>query len=152
MRRRGIPARCKHGQKLKKDVDFQRIGDNGAWSSRRPTFKHNGHSKSEFWCESLQVWIPVETVIRDPNNARKRIANKAEIEPHLVKYYDLADPTTIPTSYLEQFDPNYDFSKRESIKLGQLSNVCVLPIINNKLKPKRANKEDLKVDLSYTIE
>lgn len=55
MRRKGIAARVKHGQKLKKEnvkasaePEFE-----GGWAGSRPPDKHNGHSKSEFYASGL---------------------------------------------------------------------------------------------------
>ena len=82
-------------------------------------------------------WIPVESVIRDSDTARKHIAGKAEKEPHLVKYFDNADPTKITKSDLGNLFGSVIQSMGgipQTIELGQLSNVHYIPIGTKKTK------------------
>lgn len=152
MRRKGIAARVKHGQKLKKenvkectDPEFA-----GGWSGSRPPDKHNGHSKSEFYASGLG-WIPVETVIRRPDQAKKRLANRCEEEPHLVKYYDMGDGTSIDLRRLGEAMGAGTKTTHPKLYVGQLSNVTVIPVSSHTLKPGTHRASDLQVRMHYDI-
>eukprot|EP00011_Vannellida_sp_DIVA3-517-6-12_P009444 CAMPEP_0114605650 /NCGR_PEP_ID=MMETSP0168-20121206/1162_1 /TAXON_ID=95228 ORGANISM="Vannella sp., Strain DIVA3 517/6/12" /NCGR_SAMPLE_ID=MMETSP0168 /ASSEMBLY_ACC=CAM_ASM_000044 /LENGTH=386 /DNA_ID=CAMNT_0001816503 /DNA_START=37 /DNA_END=1197 /DNA_ORIENTATION=- len=156
MRRKGIPARVKHGQKLKKENTKASSlpGFEGGWTGSRPPDKHNGHSKSDFYASGLG-WVPVETVYGKKHAkktlAKRRLADKCEEEPHLVKYYDMGDGTNVDLRALAAAIGPKTKTSRAKLYVGQLSNVTIVPVSGHTLRPGTYKESDLRVHMHYNI-
>lgn len=93
----------------------------------------------------------METVIRRPEQARKRLANRCEEEPHLVKYYDMGDGTSIDLRALGAAMGSGTKMTQPRLYVGQLSNVTVVPVSSRTLKPGTHRQGDLKVHMRYDV-